>query len=221
MSQPTFPGCWWTERQLADRYQVTVSVIRQWQRDGAGPVFVTRAGKRVVAEDVIARWEASLQAKPDRPTRSAPADPETCSCQSCSNRRTVLRSFEGKAPRGSTPVSEPTTGWIYIIGSTQLSGVVKIGFSGDHSARLRCLQIGSPVPLVLLWSVPGTSAHEPALHRHFASLRIHGEHFDFGDADPVAEVERVWRAWQVMIPPTNTSITSAPPAAGKSGSTAP
>ncbi len=50
-------------------------------------------------------------------------------------------------------------------------GNIKIGFTDslDASDRLSDLQTGSPVPLRLLGTIPGTMADEKDLHRRFAS----------------------------------------------------
>lgn len=59
------------------------------------------------------------------------------------------------------------------------AGAIKIGFvAGEDAAdRVRDLQTGSPVPLRLLGTMPGTLQDENDLHRRFASARIHGEWF--------------------------------------------
>lgn len=58
-------------------------------------------------------------------------------------------------------------------------GHVKIGFTAndDAAVRLATLQVGSPVPLKLLGTIPGTLGDEKNLHRRFASARVHGEWF--------------------------------------------
>jgi hypothetical protein len=58
-------------------------------------------------------------------------------------------------------------------------GHIKIGFTADDdaAARLATLQTGSPVPLKLLGTVPGTMDDEKNLHRRFASSKVHGEWF--------------------------------------------
>lgn len=76
---------------------------------------------------------------------------------------------------------------VYLIGSAG-SSVVKIGRSGDIRTRLQQIQRMSPAPLGILWSTPGGSAVEKALHRHFKALRMHGEWFDFSTDDPVTRV---------------------------------
>lgn len=78
-------------------------------------------------------------------------------------------------------------GAIYLIGPASRRPV-KIGYSADPATRLRGIQTMSPTPLDVLWSHPGSRAVESALHRKFNALRLHGEWFDFGELDPVAEV---------------------------------
>lgn len=67
---------------------------------------------------------------------------------------------------------------IYFIQAEGL-GHIKIGFT-DHDdtlQRLVQLQTGSPVPLRLLGTIPGTLNDEKTLHRRFASDRVQGEWF--------------------------------------------
>jgi len=76
---------------------------------------------------------------------------------------------------------------LYVIGETS-SGIVKIGRSVDPESRLRTFQTGYPRKLSLLHVEPEAGHLEPRLHARFASLRTHGEWFDFGTASPVATV---------------------------------
>jgi hypothetical protein len=76
---------------------------------------------------------------------------------------------------------------IYVIGE-QRHGVVKIGKSDDPMARLRDLQIANPRQLHLLVALPGDRAAELLYHKHFASKRVQGEWFDFGNEDAVTAV---------------------------------
>ncbi|MFI1608062.1 GIY-YIG nuclease family protein [Streptomyces griseofuscus] len=80
------------------------------------------------------------------------------------------------------------TSCVYVIGSPG-SSLVKVGTTTQLAKRLRVLQLSSPVPLEVVWSMPGDRASEAALHEHFAHLREHGEWFDFGDDDPVRAVQ--------------------------------
>lgn len=55
---------------------------------------------------------------------------------------------------------------------------VKIGYTGGNpKERLRALQTGSPMPLVLWAYADGTEELEAAFHNAFAPLRSHGEWF--------------------------------------------
>ena len=77
--------------------------------------------------------------------------------------------------------------FVYVIGHDG-NNVVKIGKADDVSDRLASIQRMSPVKLRLLAHYGGGFRYETALHRQFDHLRTHGEWFDFGDLDPVAEV---------------------------------
>lgn len=95
------------------------------------------------------------------------------------------------------PPSEPVAGWdhgfvpaegmVYVIGSAG-STVVKIGTTGNVETRLRGMQTSNPLLLVAHWSCRGNVELESYLHRRFDEIRLKGEWFDFGDADPVTEV---------------------------------
>lgn len=54
----------------------------------------------------------------------------------------------------------------------------KIGRAGDPNARLRELQIGSPIRLILVAVGPGDSAREAGIHAQFRAFRDHGEWFN-------------------------------------------
>ena len=77
---------------------------------------------------------------------------------------------------------------VYVIGGPG-SSVVKIGRTTNLSRRLTAIQSMSPLPLRVLVTFAGGSPLESALHRHFRTLRTHGEWFDFGDAEPVPAIE--------------------------------
>lgn len=77
--------------------------------------------------------------------------------------------------------------WVYLVGSPLVTPV-KIGTSRNPAQRLADLQVGSPVPLSLLWKTPGTRELERMLHDYFVHYRSHGEWFDFGDLNPIAAV---------------------------------
>lgn len=73
---------------------------------------------------------------------------------------------------------------IYFIQAAGI-GHIKIGYTDADDAliRLASLQIGSPVPLKLLGTIPGSLEDEKDLHRRFGSARVTGEWFK-----PVAEL---------------------------------
>ena len=66
--------------------------------------------------------------------------------------------------------------FVYFIQSER-GGLIKIGFAQSPKARLRDLQIGCPVRLRILATVPGGCAEENALHFRFERARAHGEWF--------------------------------------------
>ncbi len=92
--------------------------------------------------------------------------------------------------REGKPTGVPS--YVYVVGTPALS-VVKIGRTTRPAARLATLRTASPVPLQILWIATGGKALEQELHRHFASRHARAEWFDFGDLDPVAEIERAAR----------------------------
>lgn len=70
------------------------------------------------------------------------------------------------------------------------SGQIKIGIAADPTARLRDLQVGSPVPLALVCDCGGGRPQEREYHRRFAAYRVHGEWFE-PSAEIIAEIEAV------------------------------
>lgn len=56
-------------------------------------------------------------------------------------------------------------------------GPIKIGYARNPEARLKDLQLASPVQLRLLAIVDGGKPRETELHQRFAHLRSHGEWF--------------------------------------------
>lgn len=67
---------------------------------------------------------------------------------------------------------------IYFIQDSGLNHI-KIGFtdSNDPIGRMKSLQTGSPAPLCLVATMPGSREDELSLHRRFAKARVHGEWF--------------------------------------------
>lgn len=58
------------------------------------------------------------------------------------------------------------------------SRFVKIGWTGDYSARLNALRTNNPEPINLLRAIEGTMADEKSLHTMFARHRVHGEWYE-------------------------------------------
>jgi hypothetical protein len=89
-------------------------------------------------------------------------------------------SFERNAigiSKGTDLRADGDRGFVYVIGQLDGTGPVKIGWSFSPEARLSQLQVGSPVRLLLIGSVPGTVEDEQALHARLAAYRLHGEWF--------------------------------------------
>jgi hypothetical protein len=70
------------------------------------------------------------------------------------------------------------------------TGEIKIGIATDPDARLRALQVGSPVKLGLLVTCPGGRPKEAEYHQRFAAHRLHGEWFE-PHPDILTEIERL------------------------------
>lgn len=80
----------------------------------------------------------------------------------------------------------PRRGYVYFICPEAVlhrprgdqGAVVKIGYTSSHpKERMRSLQTGSPMPLVLWAYTDGTEELEAAFHNAFAPVRVHGEWF--------------------------------------------
>ena len=67
-------------------------------------------------------------------------------------------------------------GFVYFIEAEGLDRF-KIGWATDPGLRLEALRIGSPVPLAVRGTMPGSVQTERRLHRQFASSRLGGEWF--------------------------------------------
>lgn len=101
---------------------------------------------------------------------------------------------------------------VYVIGSTE-TRLVKIGTTDDAPKRLSDIQRMGPLPLKVLWFTPGDYVLEFALHRRFAPFRKHGEWFDFGEADAVAEVSAAVDEIRTM--PANVEVVGLPGREGR------
>ncbi len=81
---------------------------------------------------------------------------------------------------------------LYLIGPPD-AAVIKTGRSGTPEKRLRGLARGSPVRLVIHHVEPGLGIAETMVHKMLDDRRLHGEWFDFTDADPVRTVRDTLR----------------------------
>lgn len=66
-------------------------------------------------------------------------------------------------------------GFVYVVESG--SGLLKIGFTNDPRRRLTMLRTSSPERLTLLGVVPGTMAHEKAIHELLHPWQVAREWF--------------------------------------------
>lgn len=82
--------------------------------------------------------------------------------------------------------------YVYLFGAAGTQAV-KIGKASNVKSRLSCCQVGSPLPLVLLWHEQVVNAErvEVQLHHHFRDKRVRGEWFDLGP-DPVSVVREAF-----------------------------
>ena len=81
--------------------------------------------------------------------------------------------------RGMETVHGPATGLVYFIRARSASlDCVKIGFTRNNpEQRLRALQTGCPLDLVLVGSVIGCERMEAELHKVFGNDHARGEWF--------------------------------------------
>jgi hypothetical protein len=100
-----------------------------------------------------------------------------------------IRSGHPKTPAAlAGEQSAPQSGYTYIVGAADQS-LVKIGRTGgEPRARMSAMQTGSPVPLVLLATLPHPR-WEDVLHHHYAAHRRQGEWFELA-LDDVAAIMR-------------------------------
>lgn len=91
------------------------------------------------------------------------------------------------------PRPKPDAGFVYFIGELT-AGPIKIGSSTNVHSRLRSLQTGSPVDLVVLAHFPTEDrfGDEHSLHEEFRHLRQRGEWFRRGD-DLMEHIEWIQR----------------------------
>lgn len=81
----------------------------------------------------------------------------------------------------STPytyVHRGREGFVYFIQALEhRASLIKIGFSGDPSERLRLIQRDVDDELVILTAFAAVQGEESALHQHFEKARVRGEWF--------------------------------------------
>ena len=83
----------------------------------------------------------------------------------------------------------PQNHFVYFIQGA--GGAIKIGFTQQRiSERLKCIQNGSPVKLVVLALRQASKECERVYHRRFKAHRLHGEWFS-PHHDILAEIERL------------------------------
>lgn len=102
---------------------------------------------------------------------------------------------------------------VYVLG-TPGSNTVKIGRTTNVDQRLAAIQRMSPVPLLILWTHPGGAELETNLHRHFRTLRSHGEWFTF-HRDPVSLIQwavqdRPWLRPKVSLTRKTEGLLAVP-----------
>lgn len=91
-------------------------------------------------------------------------------------RREQARAFRDIAAVLGTSIPERPPGWVYIIG-VEGQSMVKIGFAQNPKARFANLKTDNFGKLILLQILPGSSANEHEIHRHFAEQHHRGEWF--------------------------------------------
>lgn len=92
-------------------------------------------------------------------------------------------------------------GYIYFIGHRSF-GPVKIGWSKKNPrGRLVDFQIGNPLELVILWTMPGSLADEDRLQRSMAHYRVRGEWFKREATDALLAAYGAVRALSLVANP--------------------
>jgi predicted DNA-binding transcriptional regulator AlpA len=49
----------WTDRELAERYEMSPLTLRNWRCRGTGPRFIKIGRRALYPESEVARWEAN------------------------------------------------------------------------------------------------------------------------------------------------------------------
>lgn len=99
---------------------------------------------------------------------------------------------------------------LYVIGEGFPCGIVKIGRALNPKKRLGSIQTGYPRRLSILHAEEGAGELEEQVHDHFRAERLHGEWFDFGSREPVAEVKLILSLVRRRIAP----LPPSPPSGG-------
>lgn len=86
-------------------------------------------------------------------------------------------------------------GFVYFV---RAGDFIKIGFAVDVQRRIASLQTGSPMPLTLLATTPGTLDSERAYHKRFDELWERGEWFRA--VDPLVSFVDGMRTMQAEAP---------------------
>lgn len=94
---------------------------------------------------------------------------------------------------------EAGSGVVYVVGPA-VGSVVKIGTTTNLPSRMNGLQTGHPLLLLGRWTCTGNAELEMYLHRRFDHIRMMGEWFDFGGADPVVAVAAAAEEFYRMPP---------------------
>jgi hypothetical protein len=88
----------------------------------------------------------------------------------------------GRKPGSSQP--RFADGWyVYLVGETPCSGVMKVGIARSPYSRISGLQTGNPKLLrfVAIWSIGSSDTYgalEKAIHRSLRAFNVRGEWFD-------------------------------------------
>ncbi len=81
----------------------------------------------------------------------------------------------------AVPWAETRVPHVYLVGADDVLDRLKIGWTGTSTiSRMRSLQTGSPVQLVVMFTIPGTRELEQDMHARFAEHRVIGEWFRVG-----------------------------------------
>jgi hypothetical protein len=108
-------------------------------------------------------------------------------------------------------MSRVTPCYVYLICGEvngKLTGPCKVGISDKPAKRLKQVQTGSPVPLVVafafrVWDRPFAKMAEHAFHASHSTCRMHGEWFDLAPADALGGLVSVFKMGFDQILPSS------------------